>query len=188
MEVASKYHATSEKMLDEKKEVEAAKKDPARFEPLYDRYHEQIFRYIYQRLDNKDLAFDTVQQVFMKAMTNLNKYEFRGVPFGSWLYRIAYSEINQLFRDQKAQRMVNMESVQINEMMDEIDENKSQEHQDRLINILSQLAEQDLQLIEMRFFEQRPFKEMAEILGITENNAKVRTYRVLDKLKTIFKK
>ncbi|MEO1712127.1 MAG: sigma factor-like helix-turn-helix DNA-binding protein [Bacteroidota bacterium] len=35
----------------------------------------------------------------------------------------------------------------------------------------------------MRFFEKRPFKEIADILGITESNAKVRTYRILDRLK-----
>jgi RNA polymerase sigma-70 factor (ECF subfamily) len=37
----------------------------------------------------------------------------------------------------------------------------------------------------MRFFEQRPFKEVADILGITESNAKVRTYRVLERLKKL---
>ena len=41
----------------------------------------------------------------------------------------------------------------------------------------------DLLLVEMRYFEQRPFKEVAEIMGITENNAKVKLYRALDRLK-----
>jgi RNA polymerase sigma-70 factor (ECF subfamily) len=40
-----------------------------------------------------------------------------------------------------------------------------------------------LQLIELRFFENKSFKEIAAILEVTENNAKVRTYRVLDQLK-----
>jgi RNA polymerase sigma-70 factor (ECF subfamily) len=42
--------------------------------------------------------------------------------------------------------------------------------------------------LELRFFEERPFSEVADILGITENNAKVKTYRVIDKLRIIFKK
>ena len=45
------------------------------------------------------------------------------------------------------------------------------------------LNSQDLQLVEMRYFEKRPFKEIAEILEITEVNAKVRMYRVIEKLK-----
>ena len=41
-------------------------------------------------------------------------------------------------------------------------------------------------LIELRFFEERPFSEVAEIIGITENNAKVKTYRAIDRLKIIY--
>ena len=43
-----------------------------------------------------------------------------------------------------------------------------------------------MQLIELRFFEKRSFKEMGEILELTENNAKVKTFRALEKLKTLF--
>ena len=54
-----------------------------------------------------------------------------------------------------------------------------------LIPALDELKEADMEIIEMRFFEQRPFKEIAEVLNITESNAKVRTYRVLERLKKI---
>jgi RNA polymerase sigma-70 factor (ECF subfamily) len=49
--------------------------------------------------------------------------------------------------------------------------------------VIKQLPEDDLQMVEMRFFEKRAFKEIAEILNITENNAKVRMYRILERLK-----
>jgi RNA polymerase sigma-70 factor (ECF subfamily) len=55
-----------------------------------------------------------------------------------------------------------------------------------LLNTLSLLKEKDVQLIELRFFEKRSFKEMGEILELTENNAKVKTFRALEKLKTLF--
>jgi RNA polymerase sigma-70 factor (ECF subfamily) len=48
---------------------------------------------------------------------------------------------------------------------------------------LDNLKDADLQLIELRFFEHRPFKEIAEILDMTESNAKVKTYRILERLK-----
>ena len=51
---------------------------------------------------------------------------------------------------------------------------------------LSQLKENDMQLIELRFFEKRSFREMGEILDLTENNAKVKTFRALEKLKQLF--
>lgn len=184
----SKYHATKTNLADEQAVVEAAKKNPAKFAVLYDKYYEQIFRFIYQRLDDKEQAFDATQQVFVKALENLHKYEFRGVPFASWLYRIASSEVNNLFRSQKAQRTVNIDSVSIYGIIEEIQESKIEEYHDKIVTIIAEKLEEDeLQLIEMRFFEKRSFKEMGEILEITENNAKVKTYRILDKLKKIIK-
>ena len=184
----SKYHATQSDLINEQSVVEAAKTDPVKFAVLYDKYYEQIFRFIYQRVDDKELAFDATQQVFIKALESLHKYEFRGVPFASWLYRIASSEVNNLFRSQKAQRTVNIDSVSIYGIMDEIQESKIEEYHDKIVSIIAeQLEEAELQLIEMRFFEKRSFKEIGEILEITENNAKVKTYRVLDKLKKIIK-
>jgi RNA polymerase sigma-70 factor (ECF subfamily) len=53
---------------------------------------------------------------------------------------------------------------------------------------MQQLKEKDMEIIEMRFFEERPFKEIAEILNITESNAKVKTYRILEKMKKLMKK
>jgi RNA polymerase sigma-70 factor, ECF subfamily len=52
-----------------------------------------------------------------------------------------------------------------------------------MLQSLDTLKEDDLQLIELRFFEQRSFKEVAEIVGITENNAKVKVHRILERLK-----
>ena len=183
----SKYHATATDLANEQQVVEAAKKDPARFAALYDKYYEQIFRFIYQRVDDKEQAFDATQQTFLKAMSSLHKYEYRGVPFASWLYRIASSEVNNLFRAQKAQRTVNVESVNVYNIIEEIQESKIDQYHDKIVDIISELPENELQLIEMRFFEKRSFKEIGEILEMTENNAKVKTYRILDKLKKMIK-
>ena len=57
-----------------------------------------------------------------------------------------------------------------------------------IIFALLYLSEEELLLIELRFFEERPFAEMGQILEITEANAKIRTYRVIDKLREIYKK
>jgi RNA polymerase sigma-70 factor, ECF subfamily len=187
MEQTSKYHATETDLAREHAIVEAAKINPERFAPLYDKYYEQIFRFIYQRVDDKERAFDAAQQTFMKAISNIRKYEFRGVPFASWLYRIASSEVNNLFREEKAQRTVNIESVSVYHIIEEIQESKIDEYHDKIVGIISELPEDELQLIEMRFFEKRAFKEIGEILDITENNAKVKTYRILDKLKKMIK-
>lgn len=182
----SKYHLTEADLAHEQGKVEAAKKNPAFFAPLYDKYYEPIFRFVYQRLDDKELAFDTTQQVFVKALNNLPKYEFRGVPFSSWLFRIAYNEITSMFRTKRDLHTVNIDTVYITNIIEEIEETKIDKYHDKIVSIISeQLEEDELQLIEMRFFEKRSFKQMGEILDISENNAKVRTYRVLDKLRKV---
>ena len=61
-----------------------------------------------------------------------------------------------------------------------------QDLHDRLPSLLEELNEKELVLIELRYFEQKPFKEVSEILGITENHAKVKIYRILEKLKKKF--
>jgi RNA polymerase sigma-70 factor (ECF subfamily) len=67
---------------------------------------------------------------------------------------------------------------------DEMMADALEEYSAKLPDVIAELNEDDLQLVEMRFFEKRPFKEIAEILNITENNAKVKLYRILDKMKT----
>jgi RNA polymerase sigma-70 factor, ECF subfamily len=188
MSINPMYHHTPDKLQDEVEWIRRAKSDPEQFGPLYAKYHEQIYRYIYQRMDDMDEAADVTSQVFLKAMNNLYKYEDRGVPFGAWLYRIAKSELYQTFREQKAVRTVNIETVQLTDFMETVEEEDNSVNKSKLVKALSFLKEDDLQLIEMRFFERRAFKEIGEILDLTENNAKVKCFRALEKLKKIFNK
>ena len=183
----SRYHKTNDQLNEENRLVNAAKQNPERFEPLYNRYYEQIFRFIYQRIDDKETAFDLASQVFLKALTNLHKYEFRGVPFGSWLYRIAQNEVYEAHRQHKANRTIHIDSVNAMSMLDEIEGEHDEELFELLKKVLPELPEEDYQMIEMRFFEKRSFREIGEILGITENNAKVKGHRTLEKLKKLFK-
>ncbi len=180
------YHQSTFRLEDELRQIEIAKTDPRQFAPLYKKYHEAIFRYIYKRVDEEESAYDITSCVFVKAISNLPKYEFRGVPFSSWLFRIAKSELYQSFRDNKAKRTVSIDSVSIAQIIDDLNEDYSEEQRLKLMQILPQLKEQQLQLIEMRFFEKRSFREIGEIIGMTENNAKVKTFRALVKLKELF--
>lgn len=182
------YHHTKDKLQKELEWIQLAKSDPNNFAPLYEKYHEQIFRYIYQRMDDKEMAFDATSQVFLKALKNIHKFEYRGVPFGSWLYRIAKSELNQAFRDRKAKRAINIDDTHVATFIEVFKEEETEHNKKRLFKAISQLKEADIQLIEMRYFEERPYKEMGEILDITENNAKVKTFRALEKLKQNFNK
>lgn len=179
-----KKAVSEEAVLQEWAEIQAAQRDPARFRPLYDRYFESIFRFVFRRTADEELTGDLCSQVFLKAMQKLDTYQFKGVPFSSWLFRIAANEVAQHYRQNQKNRVVSADDADLSDMMEEMEEDDNESHLNNLTKVLDTLEGKDLQLIEMRFFEQRPFKEIAEILDMTESNAKVKTYRILERLKT----
>jgi RNA polymerase sigma-70 factor (ECF subfamily) len=183
MTINPNYHHTSDQLNEELVIIEAAKLNPERFGPLYDKYYKQIFNYLYQRMEDKDTAFDLTGQVFLKALTNLNNYQFKGVPFASWLYRIAHNEMMQMFRSQKDKRAINADIGDLRFICEETEEPFFEEYIPAIKKLIKELNENDLQMVELRFFEKRAFKEIAEIMEITEVNAKVRMYRIIEKLK-----
>ena len=187
MSSTSLYHQSDTRIQPELHILEKAKTNPQHFAPLYDQYYESIFRYVIKRINDSDLACDITSNVFVKAITNLSKYEFRGLPFSSWLFRIAKSEVYQSFRDQKAKRTVSIDKVTIVQVFEELGVDDLDEHKEKLKIVLRKINEKDLALIEMRYFEKRSYREIGEILSVTENNAKVKTFRALQKLKVLFK-
>jgi RNA polymerase sigma-70 factor, ECF subfamily len=171
----------------ESQQISAAKSDPRSFEPLYNRYYESIIKFVYKRVEDIHDCREITAVVFSKALNNLKKYNDLGFPFSSWLYRIAINEITQFYRDKTKTRIISLSEKGIKNIAEE-----TGEYQAELIAVLKKalmyLEEDELNLIELRYFEERPFAEVGQILGITENNAKVKTYRVIDKLKEIYKK
>ena len=103
--------------------------------------------------------------------------------FGAWLYRIALNEVNSYYR--KNSRVINITDDILSNLFYETKEEEDTTKKEKLKRVMKQLKPAQFQIIEMRFFENRPFKEIAEILTITESNAKVKTYRALDKLKEL---
>lgn len=168
-------------------QIEDAKKDPKCFEPLYKKYYERILRFVYKRMENLDDTREITSWVFIKALSNIGKYNHRGHPFSSWLYRIALNEIAQFYRNAGKMRVVSLDSVGMSRLTDEA-EKSMQNLGSVLAKALQYLNEEEVLLLELRFFEDRAFAEVGQILQITENNAKVKTYRVIDKLRTIFTK
>ena len=185
MQSFSKYHQSNQEISSEAGLIIAAQKEPELFETLYLKYYEQIFLFIYQRVDSKETASDITSQVFLKALVNLSRYQFKGVPFSAWLYRIAINELNTCFKTNAKQRALNVEAESMEEIMEELQDDHNEEKHQQVIRALTRLPEMELQFIEMRFFEKRSFKEIGDIFRITENNAKVKLYRILSKLRRI---
>lgn len=182
MDVSNRTIST-EAIQSEWQEIQAAQRNSAMFRPLYERYFDPIFRFIMSRCGEENVAGDICSQVFLKAMQKIKSYEFKGVPFSAWLYRIASNEVAQHYRNTKKLRVVSAEETQIEDIVEEMEFDDYSAYRDVMLEVLEELKPIDLQLIEMRFFEKRPFKEISDILGLSESNAKVKTYRILERLK-----
>src|SRR5215510_5637372 len=84
--------------------IEAAQNDPNRFAELYEANFERIYAFIVRRVQNRHEAEDLTAEVFQHALANLARFEWRGVPFSVWLFRIAANIIIDRRRQSSRQR------------------------------------------------------------------------------------
>jgi RNA polymerase sigma-70 factor (ECF subfamily) len=166
--------------------LERSRKDPRAFGELYEKYFDRIFSFIYRQTDDEDLAADLCSQTFLNALRNIGRYEFRGYPFSAWLYKIATNEVNKHYRKQKTEKVFSIEEIRIRELIDQAQVEWDEEVIARLMNYLKELPTEMLEVLELRFYEDKDFREIAFILDITESGAKMRTYRALDRLRRNF--
>ena len=76
-------------MEQERQLIEAAQQDPRRFAELYEKNFDRLYAFIVRRVGDRHDAEDLTAEVFQHALANLSRFEWRGVPFAVWLYRIA---------------------------------------------------------------------------------------------------
>ncbi len=180
----SEHHFSAKQLSSEEGDIKRAKKDLKHFNVLYDRYYVRIFQYIYQRVQTESQAADITSDTFIKAMENLQSYKFMGVPFASWLFRIARNEVYLQHKKNSKIRQVNFSTDDISHIAEEIEE-VTKNRTMLVVDAIKDLNSEETELIEMKYFEKRSYAEIASILNINENNAKVKTFRVVQKLKAI---
>ena len=86
--------------------IARAKCDRDAFGCLYDRYVEQVYRFTHRRVKDHTVAEDITARVFFRALEQLPRFEWRGVPFGGWLIRIAANLVHD--HHGEAQRHVSL--------------------------------------------------------------------------------
>src|SRR5436853_2088846 len=84
--------------------IEAAQKDPKRFAELYESNFERVYAFVVRRVQERHDAEDLTAEVFQHALANLSEFEWRGVPFAVWLFRIASNAIADRWREASKRR------------------------------------------------------------------------------------
>jgi RNA polymerase sigma-70 factor, ECF subfamily len=166
---------------DERLLVEAAQNDPARFEELYAIHFERVYAFIARRVGERDATEDLTSEVFFKALSNLKQFEWRGVPFGSWLLRIAVNAI--VDRAKKHGREITVEDppeLSTQPGLQQVEERA------RLFRLVDQLPEDQRKVVVLRFAEQKSIREIALQMGKSEGAVKQLQFRGLEKLRDGF--
>lgn len=149
------------------------------FDVILRRYQDRIFTYIVNIVKNKDIADDIFQETFVKAITTIRqgRYTDSG-KFSAWLMRIAHNLIIDYFRQEKSENTVSADQEEVNVLnrRDLSEENvedilvTSQIHTD-VRRIMESLPESQREVLEMRFYRNMSFKEIAEATGVSINTA-----------------
>lgn len=167
--------------------IEKAKNgDKDAYGKLYKEYYKRIHRYCKANLYREDVVEDVCQEVFIRAWKALGTFLLKdGGTFQAFLFRIARNLIIDLSRKKKEFSLETYQEIAVDEDLEEkLDKKDSFE---KVKYALSKLKDIDRQLIILRYFEELSHAEVAKILGIKTGNLRVRTIRILKKLKGLIK-
>lgn len=151
---------------------------------LYKQYYERIYRYCRINLNHRPAADDVCQEVFIRAWKALPKFTLKdGGTFQAFLYRIARNLIIDLSRKKKEISIDYVEEISQDENL--VEGISQKENIEKVKNALAKLADMDRQIIILRYFEEMSHSEVAKIINIKEGALRVRTIRLLKKLKEL---
>lgn len=155
------------------------------FQEVYETYFDPVFRYILHRVANVAEAEDLTSQTFYKALRAIDRFRSKDGSVSAWLFRIATNEVTSHFR--RAGRRSASVVASINGVGLELENAERALAKNELFlsvnRSLRTLRPEEQALIVLRYFEQKPFGEIAEILGKRPGTLTMRTHRALDKLR-----
>jgi RNA polymerase sigma-70 factor (ECF subfamily) len=154
---------------------------------LYDRYYEAIFRYIWARVSNLQLAEDLTGDVFTRMVIHLPKYRYTGNPFSAWLYSIARHVVIDNYKKASSRNEVPLEDMVAVYAggRDPAQIVEQQIFEERIVEGLSELNSFKRDVIILRFIVGLSLQEVASILERTISSIKVTQHRAIKELREI---
>jgi RNA polymerase sigma-70 factor (ECF subfamily) len=151
------------------------------FETLMKRYTSQVYGAAIRLMKDEENAQEVTQLAFIQAYKQLDSW--RGENFGAWVTIIANHIALRLLEKEKRRQ-----TEPLDENTDAQDETYDEQKEQRLQSLeaaVAQLPEADRQIIRWHYYEDIPLQIIAQRVGQTENNIKVRMYRIRERLKKV---
>jgi RNA polymerase sigma-70 factor (ECF subfamily) len=160
--------------------VRAAQTDAQAFGVLYDRYVQRVYRYCHYRTSSTADAEDLTAQIFLAALESLPRYRQDG-HFAGWLFSIARNKMMDYHRHVPHVPLDEFSLPPIyTDMASVVEKSQRREHLSRLIQ---SLAEDERELIHLRYVAELPFAEIAKALHKNEDAVKKMIYRLIARMK-----
>ena len=158
--------------------------DEKAFGELYELYFDRIFRFIYFRVNHKEIAEDLAEDAFIKAWTRI--HHVKGASFGGWLYQIAKNTVIDHYRQKKT--LVDLQEIEniIEYEQNIVEQTNMQIEQKRFMALLRQLTPEQQIVIKLKFLEDLENSEIAELIAKTEGSIRVIQHRAIQKLQELF--
>lgn len=147
---------------------------------LYNLYAGDIYRYVLVRVTDARVAEDITSEVFIRALEGLGSFEYRGVPFSAWLYRIARDRVVDYYRKSSRRKA----TVSLDEGPEVVSEGADRAvlrglEVRELQSALEELTEEQRLVVILRFLEGKSLAEVAAQLGKNEGSIKALQHRAL---------
>jgi RNA polymerase sigma-70 factor, ECF subfamily len=150
---------------------------------IYQTYLEPIYRYIAYRVGTEVDVEDLTMEVFLRMIRYLPRYEYTGVPFEAWLYRIAATQVAGFYRKRgrRPQQVDLADNLREPGTLPETRLIEQQEHS-QVREALRRLNEDEQEVLILRFVERKSHREVATILDKSESAVKSIQHRALLRL------
>ena len=154
-----------------------------KIEKIYREYYDTVFKYLFCLTHDKELSEDLVQETFVRMIKNIDKFEGKS-KLSSWLCEIAKKLWIDYIRKNKRKVELN-ENEELNIQSEQNIENEYIEREDenKVFEKIKALDEISQKIMYLRVKGEMSFKEIGDILGKSENWARVTFYRAKQKVK-----
>lgn len=165
----------------ERRLVESSQRQPRRFAELYDRYFDRIYAFALTRAGNRAAAEDITADTFRQAFENLSRFQWRGVPFSAWLFRIATNAAADYYhrssREQALPEAVGDSDASWENRLIEV------ETRAQLFELVQRLPNDQRRVVVMRFGEELSINEVAQATGRSVGAVKALQHRAMETLR-----